>query len=114
MGRDGRSGRFREFNSQKISSKTRFDRKFLGKHHGIGSFAKCKGKFKLRIEDNTIFICVYIVFKAKSLSKLVKNGRKYLSLTPGTQKEKYFFHLLRQLSLFSCVFKRIQINSTLN
>ena len=38
-GRGGKSGRFREFNSQKIFSKTRFDRKYLGKYHGIGSFA---------------------------------------------------------------------------
>ena len=37
--RGGKSGRFREFNSQKIFSKTRFDRKYLGKHNGIGSFA---------------------------------------------------------------------------
>ena len=37
--RGGKSGRFREFNSQKIFSKTRFDRKYLGKHRGIGSFA---------------------------------------------------------------------------
>ena len=36
--RGGKSGRFREFNSQKIFSKTRFDRKYLGKYHGIGSF----------------------------------------------------------------------------
>ena len=34
-----KSDRFREFNSQKIFSKTRFDRKYMGKHHGIGSFA---------------------------------------------------------------------------
>ena len=34
-----KSGRFRKFNSQKIFSKNRFDRKYLGKHHGIGSFA---------------------------------------------------------------------------
>ena len=34
-----KSGRFREFNSQKIFSKTRFDRKYLGRHHGIGYFA---------------------------------------------------------------------------
>ena len=38
LGRGGKSGRFREFNSQKIFKKTRFDRKYLGKHHGIGSF----------------------------------------------------------------------------
>ena len=37
--RGGKSGRFREFNSQKIFSKTRFDRKCLGKHHRIESFA---------------------------------------------------------------------------
>ena len=37
--RGGKSGRFCEFNSQKIISKTRFGRKYLGKHHGIGSFA---------------------------------------------------------------------------
>ena len=30
-----KSGRFREFNSQKIFSKTRFDKQYLGKHHGI-------------------------------------------------------------------------------
>ena len=38
-GRGRKSGRFREFNSQKTFSKTRLDRKYLGKHHGIGSFA---------------------------------------------------------------------------
>ena len=37
--RVGKSGRFREFNSQKIFSKTSFDRKYLGKYHGIGYFA---------------------------------------------------------------------------
>ena len=37
--RGGKGGRFREFNSQKIFSKTRFNRKYLGKHHGIGPFA---------------------------------------------------------------------------
>ena len=37
--RGGKSGIFNEFNSQKIFSKIRFDRKYLGKHHGIGSFA---------------------------------------------------------------------------
>ena len=26
-----------------------------------------------------VFICVYTVFEAKTLSKLVKNSRKYLS-----------------------------------
>ena len=51
------------------------------------------GKFKLSIEENAIFICDYIVFKAKTLSKLVKNGRKYLSLMLDSQKEKYIFHL---------------------
>ena len=34
MTRVGKSGIFREFNSQKIFLKTRFDRKYLGKHHG--------------------------------------------------------------------------------
>ena len=33
-----KSGRFHEFNSQKIFLKIKFDRKYLGKHHGIGSF----------------------------------------------------------------------------
>ena len=37
--RGGKSGRFREFNSQKISLKIRFDRKYLGKCHDIGSFS---------------------------------------------------------------------------
>ena len=37
--RGGKSGIFREFNSQKIISKTRFDRKYLVKYHWIGSFA---------------------------------------------------------------------------
>ena len=37
--RGGKSGKFNEVNSQKIFSKIRFDRKYLGKHHGIGSFA---------------------------------------------------------------------------
>ena len=32
--RGGKSGRFREYNSQKIFSKNRFDRIYLGKHHG--------------------------------------------------------------------------------
>ena len=35
----GKSGRFHEFNLQKIFWKTWFDRKYLGKHHEIGSFA---------------------------------------------------------------------------
>ena len=44
------------------------------------------GKFKLSIEENKIFICVYTVFKAKTLLKLVMNDRKYLSLMPDSQK----------------------------
>ena len=35
--RGEKSGRFHEFNLQKMVSKTRFNRKYLGKHHGIGS-----------------------------------------------------------------------------
>ena len=45
------------------------------------------------MKAKSIFICVYTLFKAKTLSKLVKNGRKYLSLMPNLQKEKYFYHL---------------------
>ena len=37
--RGGKSGRFRELNSQKILSKTRFDRKYLGKLYVKGSLA---------------------------------------------------------------------------
>ena len=37
--RGGKSGRFREFNSQKIFSKTMFDRKYLGKCHVKGFIA---------------------------------------------------------------------------
>ena len=42
LARGGKSGRFHEFKSQKIFSKTRFDKKYLGKHHGIESFANQK------------------------------------------------------------------------
>ena len=92
--RGGKSGRFRELKSQKIFSKTRFDRKYLGKHHGIGSFANqdssvmANSNFR-SIEENAIFIYVYTLFKAKTCSKLVKNDRKYLSLMPDWQK--FFF-----------------------
>ena len=72
---------------QKIFGKTSWD--------GIFCWSKFKrnGKFKLSIEENAIFICVYTVSKAKTLTKLVKNGRKYLSLMADSQKEIYFFRL---------------------
>ena len=38
-GRGGESGRFLEFNSQKIFSQTSFDGKYLGRYHGIASYA---------------------------------------------------------------------------
>jgi len=37
--RGGESGRFCELNSQKIFSKTKFRRKYLGKLFGLGTFA---------------------------------------------------------------------------
>ena len=61
------------------------------------------GKFKLSIVENAIFICVYTVFKAKTLSTLVKNGRKYLSLMPDSQKEKYCFHLCLWVTILGMV-----------
>ena len=65
----GKSGRFREFKSKKIFSKTRFD----GKHHGIGSFSNQNSSvmviFKICIEVIAISICVYTVYFFLSLLK---------------------------------------------
>ena len=52
---------------------------------------KCNGKFKLSIEKNPIFICVYAVFKAKTLSKLVKKWQKIFVFDARLTERKIFF-----------------------
>ena len=63
--RGGKSGRFREFNSQKIFPKTSFDRKYLGKYHGIGSFAiQNSGKMvnSNKVWNKMAFLFIFILY----------------------------------------------------
>ena len=51
---------------------------------------KCNGKFKLSIEENAIFICVYTVFKVKPLSKLEEKWQKIFVFDARLTERKIF------------------------
>ena len=91
--RGEKSGRFREFNLQKIFLKTRFDRKYLGSLPGIGSFANPNSSVMVNSNLTLKRMLFSFVFLLYLRLKLVETGRKYLSMMPDSQKEKYFFHL---------------------
>ena len=60
-----KSGRFREFNSEKIFSKTRFDRKYLRKYHRIASFANHNSRIMLysnKVSKKMAFLFVFILY----------------------------------------------------
>ena len=78
--RGGKSGRFREFNSQKIFSKTRFDRKYLGKYHDIRSFANQNSSVMLnssrqlkKMPFSIVFILSLRLKPCQNLEKLAEN-----------------------------------------
>ena len=78
--RGGKSGRFREFNSQKIFSKTRFDRKYLGKYHDIRSFANKNSSVMLNLSRqlkkmpfSIVFILSLRLKPCQNLEKLAEN-----------------------------------------
>ena len=78
--RGGKSGRFREFNSQKIFSKTRFDRKYLGKYHDIRSFANKNSSVMLnssrqlkKMPFSIVFILSLRLKPCQNLEKLAEN-----------------------------------------
>ena len=78
--RGGKSGRFREFNSQKIFSKTRFDRKYLGKYHDIRSFANKNSSVMLnssrqlkKMPFSIVFILSLWLKPCQNLEKLAEN-----------------------------------------
>ena len=83
--RGGKSGRFREFNSQKIFSKNRFDRKYLGKYHDIRSFANKNSSVMLNSSRQLKKMPFSIVFILSLRLKPCKNW----PLIPDLQKEKY-------------------------
>ena len=88
--RGGKSGRFHEYNSQKIFSKTRFDRKYLGKHYRIGSFPNQNSCVMVNSNQALKIMRFFILYSRLNLVKTCKRCRKYLSLMPDSQKEKYF------------------------
>ena len=92
--RGGKSGRFCEFNSQKIFSKTRFDTKYLGKHHGIWSFANQNSRAMInstkalkRMQFSFVFI---LYLRLKPCQNFLKMAENICHWCPTRRKKNIF------------------------
>ena len=97
--RGGKSGRFREFNSQKIFSKTRFDRKYLRKYHRIASFANHNSRIMLfsnKISKKKAFLFVFILYTGlEPCPNLYKFAENNCFDTRLTERKIFFPPLFR-------------------